>query len=98
MTEWQTGAGQLVVLHGVGWPEPDSQCRLHEVDPPVEGERRIMTLRQTSAEQGPGAPSECAVGRRSRGSACEQLELSSVRRTEARHQVGGLSSTQRVIG
>ncbi len=54
VTEWQTGPGQLVVLRSVGWPEPDSQCPLHEVDPPVEGERRIMTLRHNLGGAGAG--------------------------------------------
>jgi len=54
MTEWQTGPGQLVVLRGVGWPAADSQCPLHEVDPPVEGERRIMTLRHNLGGAGTG--------------------------------------------
>jgi hypothetical protein len=54
VTEWQTGPGQLVVLRGVGWPEPDSECPLHEVDPPVEGERRIMTLRHNLGGAGAG--------------------------------------------
>ena len=54
VAEWQTGPGQLVVLRGVGWPEPDSQCPLHEVDPPVEGERRIMTLRHNLGGAGAG--------------------------------------------
>ena len=54
VTEWQTAPGQLVVLRGAGWPEPDSQCPLHEVDPPVEGERRIMTLRHNLGGAGAG--------------------------------------------
>ncbi len=53
-SEWQTGPGQLVVLRGVGWPEPDSQCPLHEVDPPVIGERGIMTLRHNLGGAGAG--------------------------------------------
>lgn len=54
VTEWQTAPGQLVVLRGVGWPEPDSHCPLHEVDPPVGGERRIMTLRHNLGGAGAG--------------------------------------------
>lgn len=54
VAEWQTGPGKLVVLRGVGWPEPDSQCPLHEVGPPVEGERRIMTLRHNLGGAGAG--------------------------------------------
>ena len=37
--EWETGAGQLALLRGSGWPDEASRCPLHEVDPPPSGER-----------------------------------------------------------
>ena len=35
--EWETGAGQLALLRGSGWPHEASRCPLHEVDPPGLG-------------------------------------------------------------
>lgn len=52
--EWETGAGQLALLRGSGWPDEASRCPLHEVDPPPSGERMIMTLRCNSGGAGAG--------------------------------------------
>ena len=52
--EWETGAGQLALLRGSGWPDEVSRCPLHEVDPPSSGERMIMTLRRNSGGAGAG--------------------------------------------
>ena len=52
--EWETGAGQLALLRGSGWPDEASRCPLHEVDPPSSGERMIMTLRCNSGGAGAG--------------------------------------------
>lgn len=54
VSEWETGPGQLVLLRGAGWPAAASLCPLHEVDPPLCGERMIMTFRRNSAGAGAG--------------------------------------------
>ena len=50
--EWPTGTGDIVVLRGHGWPRSDLRCPRHEVDPPAQGDRMIMTLRHNT--RGPG--------------------------------------------
>jgi hypothetical protein len=51
--EWHTKPGQLVLLRGEGLPSAGKRCPPHEVDPPSDGERSIITLRCNS--QGAGA-------------------------------------------
>jgi hypothetical protein len=46
--EWETASGDVVVLGAHGWPS----VPVHEVDPPTDGDRMIMTLRHNS--RGPG--------------------------------------------
>jgi hypothetical protein len=53
-TEWETGPGQLAILRGTGWPSPDSNCLVHEVEPPMNEERLIMTFRYNSGGAGSG--------------------------------------------
>jgi hypothetical protein len=51
--EWDVGPGDVVVLGAHGWPG----CPLgpvHEVDPPIGGDRMIMTLRHNSRGSGGG--------------------------------------------
>jgi hypothetical protein len=52
-TTWQTGNGDLVLIAGNGWPQPDDRCPVHEVASPIDGPRITMTLRHNTA--GPGA-------------------------------------------
>ena len=52
--EWETGRGQLVLMRAAGWPQPDSRCPLHEVEPPRDEERMIMTLRHNTGGAGAG--------------------------------------------
>ena len=52
--EWETGSGQLVLMRAAGWPQPDSRCPLHEVEPPRDEERMIMTLRHNTGGAGAG--------------------------------------------
>ncbi|MHB8504455.1 MAG: hypothetical protein ACYDEN_01850 [Acidimicrobiales bacterium] len=54
MVEWETAAGQLALLRGMGWPHEASRCPLHEVDPPWSGERMILTLRSNRGGAGAG--------------------------------------------
>lgn len=52
--EWETGSGQLVLMRAAGWPQTDSRCPLHEVEPPRDEERMIMTLRHNTGGAGAG--------------------------------------------
>lgn len=54
VSEWETGPGQLVILRAAGWPAFDSQCPVHEVEPPEHAERMIMTVRHNTAGAGGG--------------------------------------------
>ncbi len=51
---WRTEPGDIVVMQGAGWPTADSRGPLHEVEPPIEGERIIMTLRHNTRGAGGG--------------------------------------------
>jgi hypothetical protein len=52
-TTWQTGNGDLVLIAGNGWPQPDDRCPVHAVASPNDGQRITLTLRHNTA--GPGA-------------------------------------------
>jgi hypothetical protein len=54
ITEWETGRGQLVLMRGAGWPQPDCHCPMHEGEPPRDEERMIMTLRHNTGGAGAG--------------------------------------------
>jgi len=51
---WPTAAGDIVLLLGRGWPERESLCPKHEVEPPRQSERVIMTLRSNRGGAGAG--------------------------------------------
>ena len=51
---WDTGPGQIVIMRGAGWPENNSKCPRHEVEPPHDEERMIMTLRHNKGGAGAG--------------------------------------------
>ncbi len=51
--EWETNPGDVVVLGAQGWPGYPAGP-VHEVDPPVGGDRMIMTLRHNSRGSGGG--------------------------------------------
>ena len=53
-SEWRTRSGDLVVLRGQGWPRTHDLCPRHGVEPPVDGDRMIMTLRYNT--RGAGVP------------------------------------------
>lgn len=53
-TECPAAAGDVILIRGYGWPTPDGRCPTHEVDPPPEGERVIMTLRHNRNGAGSG--------------------------------------------
>lgn len=44
-TEVQASAGDLVLISAHQWPRPDSTCPVHEVGPPMKGDRTILTFR-----------------------------------------------------
>ncbi len=44
-TEWTTSAGDVVLFCGSDWPTTDRPRPRHEADPPLVGDRTIMTLR-----------------------------------------------------
>ncbi len=52
-SEWLTAAGDVVLLRGRGWPSPGALCPRHAVEPPIGGDRIIMTMRYNTS--GPGA-------------------------------------------
>jgi hypothetical protein len=52
--EWPVVSGDLVILRGRGWPTSEAWCPVHAVDPPVGGNRMIMTMRFNVG--GAGAP------------------------------------------
>jgi hypothetical protein len=52
--EWTVTEGDLVVLCGAGWPLADARCPPHEVDPPIDEDRAILTFRSNSAGAGAG--------------------------------------------
>jgi hypothetical protein len=52
--EWTVAAGDLILLRGNGWPTPNARCPIHEVDPPSESERMIMTFRFNTRGAGGG--------------------------------------------
>jgi hypothetical protein len=52
--EWPVVSGDLVILRGRSWPTPEALCPVHAVDPPVGGNRMIMTMRFNIG--GAGAP------------------------------------------
>ena len=51
---WRTRSGDLVVLRGQGWPRSHDRCPRHGVEPPVDADRMIMTLRHNT--RGAGVP------------------------------------------
>ncbi|HTU38454.1 MAG TPA: hypothetical protein VMF35_10565 [Acidimicrobiales bacterium] len=51
--EWDTAPGDVVLLGAHGWPG-SPHGPVHEVDPPVDGDRLIMTLRHNSRGAGGG--------------------------------------------
>jgi hypothetical protein len=51
-TEWDTEAGDLVLLCGRGWPTPTSRCPIHEARSPAAGERVTLTLRHNTGGYG----------------------------------------------
>jgi hypothetical protein len=50
--EWETTDGDLVLLRGQGWPQPDAICPVHEVESSRGQDRMTMTLRHNT--RGPG--------------------------------------------
>jgi hypothetical protein len=51
--EWKTAPGDVVILGAQGWPGCP-RGPVHEVDPPENGDRLIMTLRHNSRGSGRG--------------------------------------------
>jgi hypothetical protein len=51
---WWTGAGDLVLLRGGGWPDGSDRRPRHGVEPPEGSDRQILTFR--SNRGGTGAP------------------------------------------
>jgi len=51
-SEIRVSAGDLVLITAHQWPHAASTCPVHEVDPPGDGDRMILTLR--SNRNGPG--------------------------------------------
>lgn len=49
---WQTTPGDVVLLRGHGWPRPGALCPVHEVEPPAEQDRMIMTFRHNRGGAG----------------------------------------------
>jgi hypothetical protein len=52
--QWDTVAGDLILLRGNGWPTPGVRCPMHEADSPPDSERMIMTLRYNTRGAGGG--------------------------------------------
>jgi hypothetical protein len=53
-SEWTAAAGDLVLLRGNGWPVPGTRSPMHAADPPLEGERMILTFRHNTRGAGAG--------------------------------------------
>jgi alkylated DNA repair dioxygenase AlkB len=50
--EWNTAPGDVVLLRGTGWGDPDARCPWHDVGRPTTSQRITLTLRHNS--RGPG--------------------------------------------
>lgn len=50
--EWITNDGDVVILRGNRWQTDGTVCPVHEVDPPVSGDRMIITCRHNNGGAG----------------------------------------------
>ena len=52
--EWTTLSGDVVLLRGYGWPTSQAARPRHEVEPPVDSDRMILTMRFNTRGAGAG--------------------------------------------